>query len=109
MFVKKMLTGTLLPDVDVLKIDVPDNATRQTEWKLTTLSRTAYYIRIIENPGVDSRICDFETLINIDSDKLEEGSDIHAMAVERVVSVTPLSIDLTSRVDFSDLQSILSR
>lgn len=109
MFAQKVLAGTLLPDVDVLKIDVPDNATEQTEWKLTTLSRTAYYIKAIENPRVDSRICDFETLINIDSDNLEVGSDIHALAVERVVSVTPLSIDLTSRVKFSDLQSILTR
>lgn len=109
MFVQKVLAKTLLPDVDVLKIDVPDNATEQTEWKLTTLSRTAYYIKAIETPSVDSRICDFKTLINVDGDNLEVGSDIHALAVERVVSVTPLSIDLTSRVEFSDLHSILTR
>lgn len=109
MFAQKVLAGTLLPDVNVLKIDVPDNATEQTEWKLTTLSRTAYYTKTIENPRVDSRICDFKTLINVDSDNLEVGSDIHALAVERVVSVTPLSIDLTSRVKFSELQSILTR
>lgn len=108
MFVQKMLSQTLLPDVDVLKIDVPDNATERTEWKITSLSRTAYYIKTIENVSVDSKICDFKTLINVDRDNLEVGSDIHALAVERVVSVTPLSIDLTSRIDFADLHPLLS-
>jgi len=108
-FVEKVLAGSMLPDVDILKIDVPDNATEQTHWKLTSLSRTAYYSRTIENPAFDSRICDFQTRIAVDRDNLEPGSDIHALAVERVVSVTPLSIDLTSRVRFPDLQSKLNR
>jgi 5'-nucleotidase len=108
-FVEKILSGSLLPDVDVLKIDVPADATERTDWKLTTLSRTAYYSRFIDNPAFDSRICDFETRISVDSDRLEVGSDIHALAVERIVSVTPLSIDLTSRVSFSDLHSKLNR
>jgi len=35
------------------------------------------------------------------------GSDVWALKVERVVSVTPLSLDLTSRVDLSVLGSCL--
>ncbi len=30
---------------------------------------------------------------------LEEDSDVHALRVDRVVSVTPLSLDQTSRLD----------
>jgi 5'-nucleotidase len=30
---------------------------------------------------------------------LEEDSDVHALRVDRVVSITPLSLDQTSRVD----------
>lgn len=107
-FTEKAVSKTFLPDVDVLKIDVPDNATEQTEWRLTTLSRTAYYTKTIDNPVWDCIIDDFKTQINVDTNGLETGSDVHALAVERVVSVTPLSIDLTSRVAFADLQTHLS-
>jgi len=107
MFAEKTLRKTLLPDVDVLKIDVPDNADEQTVWKLTSLSRAAYYTKTIENPSVESVIDDFTTQIADDPDAFEPGSDIHALAVERVVSVTPISIDLTSRVDFTELNTLL--
>jgi 5'-nucleotidase len=38
---------------------------------------------------------------------LEPDSDVYALAVDRVVSVTPLSIDLTSRVDLAALSADL--
>jgi broad specificity polyphosphatase/5'/3'-nucleotidase SurE len=37
----------------------------------------------------------------------EEGSDVYALHVERKVSVTPLSLDLTSRANFTDLEKAL--
>jgi hypothetical protein len=37
----------------------------------------------------------------------EPDSDIYALAVDRVVAVAPLSIDLTSRVDPSEIEAIL--
>ena len=37
----------------------------------------------------------------------EPDSDIHALLVDRVVSVTPLSLDLTSRVAFEKLGALL--
>jgi hypothetical protein len=43
----------------------------------------------------------------IDWDALEPDSDIAAFARDRVISVTPLSHDLTSRVDPQTLQQIL--
>jgi broad specificity polyphosphatase/5'/3'-nucleotidase SurE len=33
----------------------------------------------------------------------EEESDVHAIKVDRAISVTPLSLDLTSRTDFNSL------
>jgi hypothetical protein len=45
--------------------------------------------------------------LRIDLDTLEEDSDIFALAQERVVAVSPLSLDLTSRVDFNDLTQLL--
>jgi 5'-nucleotidase len=36
-----------------------------------------------------------------------EGSDVHVLRVQHEVSVTPLSLDLTSRVDFNELDRLL--
>jgi broad specificity polyphosphatase/5'/3'-nucleotidase SurE len=40
---------------------------------------------------------------------LEEDSDVHALRVDRVVSVTPLSLDMTARADPQDLTLRLRR
>jgi broad specificity polyphosphatase/5'/3'-nucleotidase SurE len=44
---------------------------------------------------------DFE--IRFDQDLLEPDSDVFAVRVAREVSVTPLSLDMTSRVDLEEL------
>ncbi|MGD1992924.1 MAG: hypothetical protein PVI59_07000, partial [Anaerolineae bacterium] len=41
-------------------------------------------------------------------ENVERDSDIHALAVERVVAVSPLSVDLTSRADFDLVRDLLS-
>jgi len=38
---------------------------------------------------------------------LEEDSDLKTVVVDRIVSVTPISLDLTSRVDLQDLRRLL--
>ena len=68
------------------------------------MARSGYYYKEIENPGVDSPLNIGKTIIKFDEDTIDSNSDIYALAVERVVSITPLSNDLTSRVNFSDLQ-----
>ena len=45
---------------------------------------------------------------DIDFDTLEPDSDIHALAVDRVVSISPLTIDLTTTVGLQDLRNVLS-
>jgi 5'-nucleotidase len=41
--------------------------------------------------------------VEIDRERLEPDSDVHALVVDEVVSVTPLSLDLTSRVSLEEL------
>lgn len=106
-FTSLVLEKRLMPDVDVLKIEVPDSATTETGWKMTRLSRTSYYLKKHDNPSADSVISDFKTLINPQRDATEKDSDIYAMAVEKLVAVTPLSLDFTSRVDLQELQERL--
>ena len=106
-FAERLLSVGPHGDVDVLKVDVPMAATPETEWRLTRLSRARYYIpvaptrRALAEPGVLTyRVADEQLA-------LEPGSDAYVLRLERRVSVTPLSLDMTSRVDFAALEDRL--
>jgi 5'-nucleotidase len=111
-FFLKLFAGLLLStqtpfDVDALKVDVPDNATEQTPWHLTRLARHIYYSRVLANPSVESRVHDMQTKRDLSAFPIEPGTDVHALVVERVVSVTPVSLDVTSRVSLDELDHVL--
>ncbi len=105
-FAKRMLASRLPDDVDLLKIDVPENASPSTRWGVTKLARCAYYFKTIENPTLDSKLGEGQTIIKVDGDNIDQSSDIYAIAKEKIVSVTPVSLDLTSRVQFEELYQI---
>ncbi len=106
-FARQMLEKNFPPDVDVLKVDVPADATRQTAWQVTRMARQRYYVTVPpkrtswEQPGEVDYI---EGAILSDAFK---GSDVYALRVQHEVSVTPLSLDLTSRVDLDSLNRLL--
>jgi 5'-nucleotidase len=107
LFAQRLLSVALPPDVDALKIEVPQDATEETPWRLTRVSRQPYFYPV---PGNRTRLADKVPLnyeMRIDFNTLEEDSDIFALAKERVVAVSPLSLDLTSRVDFTYLTQLL--
>lgn len=106
-FARMLLANKLPPDVDVLKIDVPDNADCRTPWRLTSVSRQSYYSMSLENPSLESTISDLTLKIVVDHPTLEADSDVHALTVDRVVSVTPLSLNLTSRTDFAAIYEVM--
>jgi 5'-nucleotidase len=87
------------PDVDVLKIDVPSDATPQTAWKLTRVSRKRYFHPAPPQRSswdVPGRV---GYLATNDYEHDAPDTDVYALRVDRKVSVTPLSLDLTSRID----------
>jgi len=113
-FMRKMaqavLTAQLPFDVDVLKIDVPADATTETPWRITRQSRQSYYreFRSHGSQAADKTAwvhLDYDVII--DWDTLEPDSDIAVFVRDRAISVTPLSQDLTSRVDPRALQQLL--
>ncbi len=99
-----LLQGMLEEDVDLLKVDVPSSATRDTPWKMTHLDRARYYLprgperERLDEPGT----VDYD--IVGDAVDFEPGSDAYVLRVERVVSVTPISLDLTSRIKLGELE-----
>ncbi len=108
MFARSLLTQSLPLDVDVLKVDVPGSATTQTPWRLTRLSRNLYYTAFLDHPSLESTPGEAELSIHVVRESLEPESDIYALVIDQIVSVTPLSLDCTSREDFQMLQNILA-
>ncbi len=107
LFARKLLGARLPPDVDLVKLDVPEDATPATPWRLSRLSRQRYFELVFDEPGPHSRLKDGRITIQVDSAALEPDSDVHALVRERVVAVTPLSLDATSRADFGAIREAL--
>ena len=92
----KALTTTLPDDTDILKLEIPCGATEQTPLVVTRQDRLAYYQSVLEPRdkllGTTLEISQIPlkgkyTAINTDAYALAQG----------LVSLTPLSLDLTSR------------
>ena len=103
-----LMEHSALPDdVDVLKIDVPSGATRDTEWRLTRLSRRRVYwpTRPERLALHDSGKLGYQ--YNSDPTAAEPDSDVYALLNDGVISVTPISLDMTSRTDMFRLSRIM--
>ena len=107
LFAGRLLSRQLPADVDLLKLEVPADATPDTAWRVTRLSRQRYWRSLPTGRRYlsEKRRLDYDVVV--DHDTLEPDSDIHAITVSRVVSVTPISLDLTSRVSFAELEELL--
>jgi 5'-nucleotidase len=106
-FARRMLETRLPFDVDVLKIDVPADATPETPWRLTSASRQPYFVSLAP-PRTDLTeplTLDYDVIAQPEC--TEPNSDIYALAVDHVVSVAPLSIDLTSRANPGEIETLL--
>lgn len=107
-FAKLLLEKKMPEDVMVLNVNVPLNATPDTPWRVTRLGRHAYfepYLREPEKPGGISKV-DARAVPNSD-DLADKSTDISTLKVDHEVSVTPLSLDMTSRVNLNDLRRLM--
>ena len=107
LFARRMLELELPHDVDMLKLDVPDIATPETTWRLTRASRHSYFVTLPPERVDPAQPLTLDYATIADPNATEPDSDIYALAVDRVVSVAPISIDLTSRADFATLEALL--
>lgn len=108
-FARKILENPVLPaDVDVLKIDIPAEATPDTPWRVTTVSRQTYHRGLPASPEKRGFEVEPAYLVDVDLTRLEPDSDIQAVFVDKVVSVTPVSINLSSRISLTAMQTRLN-
>ncbi len=106
-FARLLLDGFHAEDIDLLKVDVPSNATTETPWQITRLSRGRYYL---PKKPVRERLdapADLDYEVVGDLSEHGDDSDAHVLRVERRVAVTPISLDMTSRVGLGDLDKRL--
>jgi hypothetical protein len=69
--------------------------------------RQRYFVRIPSREGSLSAPGPLDYDVNPDADQAEPESDIYAFAVDRVVSVSPISLDLSSRVELKQVAQAL--
>jgi 5'-nucleotidase len=106
--IARLLLGKKLPsDVSVLKVDVPSDATLETPWELTRISMQRYYepLAPVRKSWAEPGLMGYREAGDLAIEP--EGTDVYALRVKRVVSVCPLSLDMTSRVDFGELNKLM--
>jgi 5'/3'-nucleotidase len=107
LFGRMLLEKRLPGDVQILKVDVPSGATPQTPWQVTRVARQRYYEPVRpdrsswEVPGIPS----YREAAILEGE--DQDSDVYVLKRKESVSVTPLSLDMTSRVELADLEKQL--
>lgn len=101
-----------LPDgVDIFKLEVPFAATPATPWQVTRHSRLRCFEIKIDRPGGswNTPATADGVPMHLEPGQAEPGSDLNAIRMEGIVSLTPMNIDMTARIDLNALgQSIRS-
>lgn len=109
-FAHLLLERQMPADVDLLKIDIPFEATPATPWRVTRQGKHRYFAPF---PGTRRAFSDtskyMDVHLAIRPEDVPPDSDIHTMVFDRMVAVTPLSLDLTARVNLADLDQQLHK
>jgi len=108
-FAKLLLEKKFPHDVDLLKVEVPNHATPETEWQVGRLSRSRYYDPVPalraswEEPGPIS----YKHSEGLE--KESEATDAYILREKKMVAVTPLNLDMTAPVVLSDFEKQLRK
>jgi len=107
LFARILLEKRMPRDVQVLKVDVPSDATVDTPWQVARVALHPYYSPTAPEraswsepgkPGYKAAI--------LPEDQAPD-SDVYVLRKKRMVAVVPLSLDLTSRLDLGEFESTL--
>lgn len=97
----QLLAGDRPAEVSMLNVNVPAGAGPETEVRVTRQSRQGYYVPLAPAARDLSRPWELRYDVEIDLESLEPDSDIWALCVDRVVSVTPLTWSMTAPAVFA--------
>lgn len=102
-FAGKVLAQRLPFDADLLKIEIPADATCETPWRVVRQSRHRYYIPYLIRESSQEQKRTIGARIDVNPQDVEPNSDVRALYLDREVAVTPMSIDMTARINLEKL------
>jgi len=101
-FSENVLKKGMPTGVDVLNINIPLNSNGEIE--ITKLARRLYKTRVEERK--DPRMRKYYWIDGIEVEEADEGSDLYALRKGKV-SVTPITLDSTAKINFNELKNWL--
>lgn len=109
LFGKKLMAKEFPPEVQVLKVDLPREATSDTAWRISRLSPNHYYRPLVDKSASWDKpyALDYEVSVNWDVEP--EDTDVFVLQKLREVAVTPLTLDFTARVDLGEFGQFLQK
>jgi 5'-nucleotidase len=102
-----VLEGSMPPGVDVLNVNIPCDATKDTPVVSTALARRMYDTRV--HLRQDPRGRSYYWIDGTVVEDAAEGTDLHVMLKKGYISVTPLTLDMTARETGGKLDDVLKR
>ena len=95
-FARRILMRGMPRRADIVNLNIPEHATLQTPWRWTRVSRMNYYRSVVDETPEGPVIEGYEEML--DPRDIEPDSDIRAVMIDQVVSVSFLTLDLTAPV-----------
>jgi 5'-nucleotidase len=108
-FAEWYLAQGIMDDVELLKLDLPIGVTVDTEWRMTRLSKKRVYWPTVPDRTTSWSPQSLGYAMTLDPTEAELDSDVYALFVDKVISLTPISLDWTSRVDLSEMEANLRK
>lgn len=91
-WIRRVLEEGMPKDVDILNINVPAIPARPGIYRMTTQSRQNYFEFIKPGKRDLSQPFALPSRLHVDEETLEKESDIYAVYIDRIASVTPLNV-----------------
>lgn len=97
----EVLKNGLPDEVSILNINVPDAANYNTEVRITKQARSNY--STFKKPEIRdfSRSYILKSELDVDMDKIDINSDVYAIYFDKVISITPLTWNLSAKTNWN--------
>lgn len=103
----KILSHGLPYSTALLNVNIPSSATKNTTKRLTRQSRQDYFVFVKPDHRDFSLPYKLKVEVRINESQLEPDSDIKAFIKDRVVSVTPITWNLTAMEHWSVVRQLI--
>lgn len=93
-FIRRCIDCGGFSGFDICKLDVPETASEETGWKVSRLSRQSYFSTVLNKASDTTKLSEVD--ISREQVRYEPGTDAYTLNHDKMVSVTPLTLDWTA-------------